>query len=346
MANKFDYDEICADVFDTYKSVMNNLVIKTDIAHAIFNDKEWSGNGIVFIGSYMSYPPDEEKTKKLQAFYKDANTGESTVDAKPFKVVVKKLAKDIKQNLKNEYICFVLGAVEKANNVSHHIGFIYETHSHILKMFDPGQQSWGPGSARIVAAVTSAVFEKLKINFNGVSAYSGKWYCSQCVGPQDVCRGGILSEVRTAPDASVIPYNPIPVPNPLYNAHASLHRESFCQTWSLILILNEIQQIQELGGGHNFADPKLSEWSNAAKGDLEICIRRFILWIVYKYPGDFENTWMHQTGTKDKFKYRKLLLKCMRHFNPVLDVPQPGTSMCTDITLSTSAKHARKKRRK
>lgn len=340
-----DYEEVCDKVFNVYKSVMNNLAVKTDIAQAIFMDKNWNDNGIVFIGSYMSFPSDIERSVKLQEFYTDPETKESTVDAKPFNNVVKNLSSDLKKAMNNSFIAFVIGAVAKDNNVSHHIGFIYDTKSKILKMFDPGQRSWGPESAQIVKSVADAAFEKIKTPYNLVEAYSGTWFCNRCVGPQDVCRGGYIDEFKTAEDSTIITGGTRGIKNPFYDAHASLHRESFCQTWSLILILNEIQKIQEIGPDQ-FGVPMMAEWSKMPKKELEICIRRFILWIVNKFPSDFETEWLNHENTTNKNQYRMLLLKCMKHFNEVLEVPKKGTNMCGGLTLQTSVVQNRKKRRK
>lgn len=320
--------EECGNVFDIYKSVMNNFEVKTDIMQAIFQEKGWDNLSMVYMGSYMSFPDDTNRTEKLIKFYTNPTNGEMTVDAKSFSSTVNSIYKDIKSHKKYKYICFALGAIASDNNVSHHLGFIYDTHNKIVKIFDPGQRSWGPESAQIVKGVVDNVFSKLKVDVEIVNAFSGKWYCVQCIGPQDTCRGGYIDEFQT-----------------LISDHKSIHRESYCQTWSLILMLNQLQQIQD-HPNVDFSHAELKEWAKMSKRELEICIRRFILWIVNKYPLDFENEYKQQTGTTKSNGYRKLILLCMKNFDPSINIPEAGTSMCGGITLTTFEKRRKKRRKK
>lgn len=133
-----------------------------------------------------------------------------------------------------------------------------------------------------------------------------------------------------------------------YSDWYSSHRESFCQSWSIILILNEIEKLINKGGftdnvkvykGKNVQ--LLDEWASLSRKELEICIRRFILWIVWKYPADFQNTYEYDnvgeipSGIREKFpKYKNLLLRYMKDFDLSLSVPKRGTSMCDNISAN------------
>jgi hypothetical protein len=301
---------------------MNNLAVKKDIVEVIFQEKKWDADRArnpfaAFAGAYMSYPNDADRARALKAHYGKG------IDAKTFPQTTAALFTQIKAALKRKpaYVAFIVGAVAHDDDVSHHIGIIYGIRENILKVFDPGMRSWGPESAQIVKAVITTVFEKLlekryipKIP-KLIESYSGKWYCTKCVGPQDTCRGGYWDDFTT-----------------LLSTHRSTHRESYCQTWSIILILNELQQIHD---GHNvFPQAKAAEWAQISKKALEICIRRFILWIVYKYPVDFQNTYEWSDGEGNvEGSYKKLMLLCMKTFDTRIKVPKQGTSMCTDISL-------------
>lgn len=315
----------CGDLFDAYKAVMNNMVIKNDIINAIFQEKKWEQNGIYFAGAFFTFPEEIELQQKLRSFYKD------TIDAKPMNTVVKNLSRQIVSMKKRaEYIAFILGAVADTNDVSHHIGFIYGVKEGIIKMFDPGIRSWGPILAGIVVkTVEKILYEIEEPNVKVIRSYSGKW-CTLCgmkeIGPQDVCRGGYTDELFV-----------------WLSTHRSTFRESYCQTWSLILVLNELEGINE--GVINFSDALLEQWNIQSKESLEICIRRFILWIVNKYPDDFENHFRDtELGKKVKMSYKEFMLLCMKTFNVRISVPLPGDRMCSDISLKTE--ETSKRRRK
>jgi hypothetical protein len=310
--------DFCGDIFDMYKNTMNDLSVKSDIVKAIFIEKEWNtphsrGPFAIFAGSYMSYPDDDDRARALKKFYG------KKIDAKTFRTVVSLLARSLRSALRKNpaYVAFIIGAVAKANDVSHHIGVIYSRRENIIKVFDPGMRSWGPESAQIVKSVIRTVFSGKDPEI--IESYSGKWYCTKCIGPQDTCRGGAWDDFTT-----------------LVSQHRNTHRESYCQTWSIILILNELQQLYD---GHNvFPTAKAAEWAQLTKRELEICIRRFILWIVWKYPLDFQNTYKWSDGKGNvEGNYKKILLLCMKNFDRRIKVPKAGSTMCRDISLQTDS---------
>jgi len=317
---------LCDQVFDIYKSTMNNLVIKTDISRAIFIDKNWKTKiSAIFIGSYMSFP-EGQKGKDLDQFYRD-DKNKKTVDAIEIHKVIQKLGRDISKANRYRYICFVLGAVAEKNNVSHHIGFIYDRTLNILKKYDPGMQSWGPESAIIVDMVIMAVIPDVRI----VSAFSSKWYCMMCAGPQDICRGGVFYE------ASVVLRDKIGKP------WSGVHRESYCQSWSLLLMFNDLQQIEDSHSGQIISEAKYREWPEMTSKELEICIRNFIIWIVWKFPNDFQSTYQDDKNFREFYnnfnkkypKYTDILLACMKTFDERVEMPRPGQyAICPQISLN------------
>lgn len=295
---RFENIKDCYKVFDAYKATMNNLSIKTDIIERIFNEKKgknWSQ--ALYIGSYLTYP---KGNKSLSSFHGD------TTDGKDFEDVVNKLSNDIKYAFKKpkRYICFILGAITSTKDLSHHIGFIYDKENNILKKFDPGMRSWGPQSAQEVENVINEIFTNAKTR--RIQAMSdNKWACISCsVGPQDTCRGGLVDELHS-----------------LISTHKSVHRESFCQTWSILLILNQIENIDSFGYS------LMKEWKSMSKNELELCIRRFILWIVSKNHRYFQYTYKNDYKGKEKY-YIDELLACMQNFNNNIYIPKSGEYIC------------------
>lgn len=317
---------ICENVFEIYRSTMNNNTIKTDISQAIFIAKEWESKiSAKFIGSYMSFPADEEEAKNLDKFYRD-DKGEKAVDAIEMDKVIKILRNDISKAIRSRYryICFVVGAVAKADEVSHHIGFIYDRTRNIIKKYDPGMRSWGPESAKIVNQVITSVIPDVPI----VSAFSSKWYCTMCAGPQDICRGGYFYE------ASIF------LRDKIGKHWSSVHRESYCQTWSILLMFNDLQQIEDSTDGEILSEAKYREWPEMTPKELEICIRNFMIWIVWKFPYDFQTSYKNHKNYND-FKnkypnYTNLLLGCLKTFDERVQIPKPGQyAICPQISLKS-----------
>jgi hypothetical protein len=333
--------ELCGDIFDNYKITMNDLSLKNGIMLQIFNEKNWDKLiGAKYIGSYMSFPEDIKRATKLDQYYRDAKL-KKTVDATFMEEVVTKLRIDKKKPMSDincEYICFILGAINSNDDVSHHIGFIYKKSTKTIKKYDPGMRSWAPELGEIVFKIIIDVFGD-DINF--LTSYTHKntgcGFCQPSLkGPQDTCRGGKYIGEGAAFLSGLAGHLVTSL------GHKALHRETFCQTWSLILILNELQLIQSNNVNYEFENELYQDWSKMDKRSLEICIRRFMLWIVYKFDRIFEETW--KILDKKNKNYKKIFLSCMKNFDESIEVPTPGESMCTAISLTTISNKTKRKR--
>ena len=317
---KIEDVNLCGDAMDIYKSVMNTCAIKTDIVQALIQGKE-NWDDVFYIGSYMTFPNDS-RSSELKDYYVDEYTGERTVDAETFKHTVASIKKDITKHKKNHNIlCFTVSAINSTSNISHHVGFVYAPKERKLKMYDPGLRSWGPELGKIIAQVVkSALPEDVTL----VNSYYSRQFCFTCIGTQDACRGGALYEL------SVI------AREKLGYGWSGSHRESFCQTWSLILMLNDIQIVKDSDNTSVLSEQKLQDWHELSVPDLE----------VFTYPNDFESEWASKEEgdndeqelyriTKKRYKtYRNFLLACMKNFNERIKIPHSGDSaMCDNITL-------------
>ena len=308
----------CSHVFDLYKSIMNTKTLKDEIVQKLFAGLKNINKSVYFMGSYMSFPRDNTS---LRDYYRDGR--KSTVDAKLFKISVKEIKKNLTETLRHldiEYIAFIIGGIVAEDNVSHHIGFIYGKRENVLKILDPGRQSWGPRLALVVQDVVTEVFSDLQPSY--IQCHSTKW-CSLCgeqkCGPQDITRGRYVEEAKT-----------------YISSARSIHRETFCQTWSILLILTEMEKIlnPRVNPSYQFTDEKISYWDEV-KSDLEFCIRRFILWIVKNNPEYFE--WQY-VGQDVKIynnnidngitPYLTILLHCFSLFKPGITVPNQDEVIC------------------
>ena len=285
------YDN-CPTIFASYKQVMNNMVSKTQIIKKIFKDKKWETKGITYIGSYMTYP-DDEREKVLKKFY------EKTTDAKSFTTTVQSLAKSVERGIGNggDTICFILGSVVDTDNISHHVSFLYHVRDGVLKMFDPGQQSWAPEYSIIVKNVAMTALRSINDKVELVETYSikrsnldpRKGFCTrEKCGPQDVTRGRFYNEMLA-----------------VFNKWYNLHRETFCQTWSVAILIVYI----ELSTTDVHQD-QLEYWE-MRKNELEIYIREVILWIVSQDKDTFQYAY-------DQERIKEIAMEHVKTDDPVL----------------------------
>lgn len=325
-----DLDD-CGKLYDDYLGRMNTLDDKTWIARQLIQDT--MDNRFFFMGSYLTYPEREIKTayidyteralRKLSSYEHDfgvttysgeelkAHYGDTT-DGDLFENVRQEIAKDLrttinKRGRRYNYICFLIGGIVKKDNVSHHLGFIYKIDENMLRILDPGRQSWGPQTAIEVKNVCLQAFGLLRIQPRVIETFSTRrGLCGSCafksqINPQDVTRGTTIQEWTR--------YN-----RPL----ESTNRESFCQTWSILLMLADIQKIRE--GTLDFSNPLMDYWDDELI-DLEICIRKFILWIIKRnsIPGVdiFTIDFLHK------------MERCFQMYNPLITIPNDDDVICS-----------------
>ena len=306
----------CAQLYDSYISRMNNLHDKTWMARQLIIDTD--DERFCFLGSYLTYP--EKELRNILTFTKYsiiADSGEelkdyygNQVDADLFQNVKKNLSDELQKKIKKpgkcKYICFVIGGIIHKDNVSHHIGFIYNIDENILRILDPGRQSWGPQTAIEVKNVCMQAFRQIGLIPIVIETYSKKrGLCGSCilknpVNPQDITRGTTYEEY--------VRYN-----KPL----ESTNREAFCQSWSILLILADIQKIME--GTLIFSNSEMDYWDDELV-DLEICIRKFILWIIKRNipTGIFTQEYL------DKME------RCFQMYNPLITVPNDRDIICNN----------------
>lgn len=321
----------CGKLYYAYLSRMNTLSDKTWIARQLIQDM--ADNNFDFMGSYLTYPEREIKTayidyperalRKLSSYDNDfgvkAYSGQelkdyygNTTDGDLFPIVRQKISDDLTLTINNpnrtyNYICFLIGGIVKKNNVSHHLGFIYKIDENMLRILDPGRQSWGPQTAIEVKNICLQAFRLLGITPRVIETFSRRrGLCGSCafkqpINPQDITRGTTYEEWTR------------------YNRQLeSTNRESFCQTWSILLMLADIQKIKE--GTLDFSNPLMDYWDDELI-DLEVCIRKFILWIIKR------------NSVKDVNIFKKPFLdkmeKCFQIYNPLITIPNDDDVICS-----------------
>ena len=300
--------EDCGKLYDSYLTRMNHMGDKTWMIRQLFEDTKDSN--FCFLGSYLTYPEMGIRSMISVTTYSGEELKDhygNTTDADLFKNVKAKLSRDLRSKINTncQYICFVIGGIIKKENVSHHIGFIYQKDENLLRILDPGRQSWGPQTAIEVKNVCLQAFETIGLNPKVIETYSTqRGLCGSCmwktrVNPQDITRGTTYEEWTR--------YN-----KPL----ESTNREAFCQSWSILLILADIQKIKE--GSLDFRNPKMDYWNDELI-DLEICIRKFILWIIKRNIP----TGIFTQECLDKME------RCFQMYNPLITVPDDDDIICS-----------------
>jgi len=316
----------CGDLYKEYIEQMNNLTDKTWIVRQLFEDTK--DDRFYFMGSYMTFPQRKIDPLGLGTFAERWGLGklhsvkaysgeelkqyyEGTVDAHLFDDITKKISYDLKKAINKprrryQYICFLIGGIVQKQNVSHHIGFIYKIDNNELRMLDPGIQSWGPQIAEEVKSVCLEAFKKLGLTPKLIETYTTERIpCGLCIGPktqqinpQDITLGVSWTEGKR-----------------YLGELESVNREAFCQSWSVLLMLADVQKIKE--GVLEFDNPNMNYWNDDSI-DLEVCIRQFILWVIKRNVSTriFEQ------------KYLEDMEKCFQMYNPDISIPNDDDTIC------------------
>jgi hypothetical protein len=297
----------CGDDIDLYISFMNDMKTKTAIARSLLSDIVGDDQTYHFLGSYLTFPKDKKIGEQLQQYYNGTNNGGLFDD------VLKIMKNDLKRvNSGVRYICFLVGSIISKNDVNHHIGFIYDKDKRILRVMDSGIRSWDTNLANTIMTLVREVFtdeNNDSLISVEVHTYSQKMSCFK-KNPQDVTRGGYLTEFKVNYLSSDIIKN---------------NRERFCQSWSLLLMLTDIERIKN--GSLLMYDPYMEYWDKNLSS-LEYCIRRFILWVVKKYGKAYFNNFV---GYDSKFLTK--LLKCFKGYIPNIEIPEDNGTICEEINI-------------
>lgn len=290
----------CGDITDNYIKVMNVMKEKTKIARSLLSDIVGEDKTYHFLGSYLTYP--EENGEKLKKKYGKSNDGDL------FDKVKKKMGEDLQKIIVKpevKYVCFLVGSIISDNDVNHHVGFIYDKERGILRVMDSGIRSWDKNLAKTVMKLVREVFV---INVE-VHTYSQKMSCFK-KNPQDITLGGFLGEVKTYFSSEITRDN----------------RERFCQSWSMLLMLTDIERLKN-DPFYNISDPYMEYWDKNSSS-LEYCIRRFILWVVKKFETEVFSDFVGcDIGFLDELK------TCFRRYIPNIEIPTDQDTICEGINI-------------
>jgi hypothetical protein len=255
---------------------------------------------ISFIGSYMVFDPANEEA--LEAHYVDEN-GENTTEGQRSSVI-KRILKTKIRKARTKYICLTLGAIMYKNNVSHHVGFFLRKSGNTIyvKVLNSGiyylSRSYGDLTESVLSrAITEAGMSLIVSHSYIGTKWMGMSFQQKC-NPQDYCRGGLFGELNTFIDY-----------------RANIHRESYCQTWCIMMLVHEAEQ-----DNYDFENNYMSSWP-IDKKTLEIGLRRFILKIVKQFEGsidflyEFRNT-LDAEGLKYRnVKFSTVLRRCFQNLH-------------------------------
>lgn len=276
---------------DSYKRIMNNHSNKNFIVNNILN--MMSIKSVDFLGSYLIF--DRNKEIELNEFY-----GETT-DGELYESVKNKLLLKIKKS-KKEYIFFCIGCVLYKNDTSHHmIVMIKKSKSkemHI-KIFNSGlyyMEKYQENIENLVKDIIITIGNK-PVFINKHMGMSRFGFFLQKSNPQDYCRGGISGILLS-----------------YLNYKYSIHNESYCQTWCILMFMYEINAMKREGKDYDMNKNYMKDEIKESKYDLEILIREFMLWIVFRFE--------KQVGFMDEFLSEiseKRFSKIQKSFSKILE---------------------------
>ena len=283
---------------DTYKIIMNTNEYRDSIIESLIDTKKVS-----FIGSHMVFDPQNED--KLEEYY--CIDGKSTTEGKRSKEIINTLANSIKK-CRKKYICFTLGSIMKMNNVCHHVSFVLmkEGETLIIKMINSGLYYLSRSYEDVLIDIMKKIAKVLKMKPEFHHPYiSHMWMgfsFNQKCNPQDYCRGGLIGEINT-----------------MIDKRAGIHRESYCQTWCILMLLFELKKMKRVK--YNIRNNFLITWDTNKK-ILEIKLREFIIALVTKFEKKFDFLYEFDIQLKNNelkyntSKFSNILLESFQNLHP------------------------------
>ena len=287
---------------DTFKIMMNTNIYRNQIL------KSKIDKSVGFLGSYMVFDPSTEKS--LQEFYHD-DKGEPTTEGCLVDEIVTGLSKKISSSRK-KYMCLTLGSILKTDYVCHHVSLVLkkEKKKLVIKMINSGlyylSKNYGSVIENVMIKISSVLhlepvflYPYIGISWVGLSLW-------QPCNPQDYCRGGLYGEILAYLDTK-----------------AGIHRESYCQTWSMMMLIYETGKMSEKN--YSIENNYFNTWPTDKK-TLEIMVRQFALEIVRNFEKeiDFDTQFkveINNAGLKKRTKrlFSSILLESFQNLHPEIE---------------------------
>lgn len=249
---------------DAYKIIMNTNEYRDAIIRQLIVN-----SNISFLGSYMVFNPTKEKI--LQEYYKDEN-GQPTTEGRFSNDVVKEVTEKIRVT-NNTFFCFSMGSILRTDYVCHHVSFLVKQSNDclVVKIINSGLYYLSESYSTILENVIKQIGENLGKKVEFIIPYIGTSWVGfslyQKCNPQDYCRGGLIGELRTFIDDKM-----------------AVHRESYCQTWCILMLLWELDQMKN---HYDIKKNYFQTWTTDKK-QLEIMVRKFALKIVKQFENKID----------------------------------------------------------
>ena len=300
--------ELAGVAVDSYKRIMNTFEHKNTVINSMLDNSMLdTQKNVEFLGSYLIF--DRKNQDKLEKYYKDEN-GMPDTEGEFYETVKSKLVSKIRRS-KKEYMFFALGSIIYTNDVSHHLMFMLkrEEDQIKIKVFNSGlyylSETYGDSLEALVKDVVLSLNKK-PVVYNYFIGMSRFGLFNQKSNPQDYCRGGILGTLLS------------------YCHHKyAVHNESYCQTWCILMVFYEFEMMDR---DYKFEENYIKNWSTDQK-ELEISIRKFILWIVSNFEDkiNFKQEFMNAlpspyTEYKD-MKFSKILENSFQTLHKEIEIP-------------------------
>lgn len=324
-----------------YIGAVNDLDVRTYIVRNIINSVP-DGASYKYLGTFLLMA--DAKYDALPA--KDSLRSETI----PSRQLSQLLAHPAMVNSTKKIVFIVGGSFLPETDITHYLSFVWAPRERVVVMFNPGVACWAPGLSRMVVdAVKAGVGHKavfvedqftafgsgaVELSLAGLTINRVAWY--RKFGPQDITRRGTWQD-------DVTDLIPATIRNYAYTM------DSFCQTWTMFWIANFVS-------GHPITDKPLQKihgifsrscnWPNTPP-KLDLCIRRFVMWILAKFPKIHHianDIFKKETG--EKRDVLKEMMEGFQKFYPGIMTAEPG--MCcfdfsknpTDVAPEKSRKRS------
>lgn len=272
-----------AQAINAYLQVMNTKTHRHKIIRKIVP------NTIPFLGSWFFFDPSNEEYLSKKCRLPD---GSPTTEAESKTAVVRKVRNAV-SNVSVNMVWFTLCVVTD-DALSHTAAYLYKKNTQELKIFNSSISVVANYQYNTELDCTAInICNPLKIHRPSIGGQN----------PQDICQGSWLD-----------------IASSYLTTFGALHNDGFCQTWCVLMLMNEIAQMQRKN--YNIANCYFTEFISSREG-LQIVIREFILWVVKRFQRvfgwEFDSMLDTQTQTDS---YICVLRDTFKQLHKEIEIPE------------------------
>jgi hypothetical protein len=278
---------------NAYLQIMNTVKHRDRLIRSI------APSEVPFLGSWVMYSPSREGYLRKVCRLAD---GSPTTDAKSRDVVVAEIrrAREKVRNAKRTWftLCVVTGEA-----TSHTAAYFIFKGSREMKVLNSAVSPLS--DYQFNGELDEAAMDAGRCNFLHSPSMDGG-------NPQDICRGGLIGMAMS-----------------YLSSYRALHNDGFCQTWCVLMALNEMEHMDE---DYEVDEVYLDTFPTDATG-LRRLIREFILSIVMVNPELFQAEFESLLGEASAPAHLDTLLATFRELDGSIRATE-GYSAANSMNLN------------